>query len=103
MRDVITLPSTLETGNMNQNTSASADLSSFVNSNKRNLFRDNEDSKEENNNKKRGKRSKKIENIEGLTVMNMRVVLESDERQQKFLENLFKFLLKLGQIIKNDN
>ena len=103
MRDVITLPSTLETRNMNQNTSASADLSSFVNSNKRNLFPDNEDSKEENNNKKRGKRSKKIENIEGLTVMNMRVVHESDEPQQKFLENLFKFLLKLGQMFKNDN
>ena len=64
---------------MNQNTSASADLSSFVNSNKRNLFPDDEDSKEENNNKKRGKRSKKIENIEGLTVMNMRVVHQSDE------------------------
>ena len=61
---------------------------------------------------------KKTESIEGLIEMNMRMVRESEERQQKFLENLFKqqqeadkleretereFLLKLGQIFKNDN
>ena len=32
-RDTITLPSTLETGSTNQNTSVSTDLSSFANSN----------------------------------------------------------------------
>ena len=58
-RDAITLPSTLETGSTNQNTSASTDLSSFVNSNKRSLCLDDENSKEENNNKKRKKRFKK--------------------------------------------
>ena len=50
--------------------------------------------------------------------MNIRMVRESEERQKKFLENLFKqqqeadklerekereFLLKLGQMFKNDN
>ena len=50
--------------------------------------------------------------------MNMRKVRESEERQQKFLENLFKqqlegdkverqkdreFLLKFGQMFNNDN
>ena len=108
----------MESGSANQNISASTDLSSFVNSNKRNLCLDEENCKEENNKKKRGKRSKKTESIEGLMEMNMRMILESEERQQKFLENLFKqqqeadklerekdreFLLKLGQMFKNDN
>ena len=50
--------------------------------------------------------------------INMRLIRESEEQQQKFLENLFKqqqeadklerekdreFLLKLGQMFKNDN
>ena len=40
--------------------------------------------------------------------MNMRMVRESEEQQQKFLENLerekdWEFLLKLGQMFKNDN
>ena len=83
-RDAVTLPSTLETGSTNQNTSASTDLSSFVNSNKRNLCLDVENSKEKNNNKKRGKSFKKTENIEGLMEINMRLVRESEERQQKF-------------------
>ena len=114
----MTLPSIVETGSTNQNTSASTDLSSFVNSNKLNLCLDDKNSKEENNNKKRGKRSKKTENIEGPMEMNIRMVRESKERQQKFLESLFKqqqeavklerqkdwvFLLKLGQMFKNDN
>ena len=62
--------------------------------------------------------SRKTENIEGLMEMNVRMVRESEEQQQKFLENLFKqkqeveklerekdweFLLKLGQMFKNDN
>ena len=68
--------------------------------------------------KKHGKRSKKSESIERLMEMNMRMIRESEERQQKFLENLFKqqqeadkleretdqeFLLKLGQTFKNGN
>ena len=71
-----------------------------------------------NNKKKRGKCSKKTESIEGIMEMNIRMVRESEERQQKFLENLFKqqkeadkleretdqeFLLKLGQTFKNGN
>ena len=87
-RDAMTLPSIVETGSTNQNTSASTDLSSFVNSNKLNLCLDDKNSKEENDNKKRGKRSKKTENIEGLVEMNIRMVRESKERQQKFLESL---------------
>ena len=62
--------------------------------------------------------SRKTEKIEGLMEMNMRMVRESEEQQQKFVENLFKqqqeveklerekdweFLLKLGQMFKNDN
>ena len=62
--------------------------------------------------------SRKTKNIEGLMEMNMRMVRESEEQQQKFVENLFKqqqeveklerekdweFLLKLGQMFKNDN
>ena len=52
--------------------------------------------------------SRKTENIEGLMEMNMRMVRESEEQQQKFLENLerekdWEFLLKLGQMFKNDN
>ena len=50
--------------------------------------------------------------------MNMRMLRESEERQHQFLENVFKqqqkvdkleqekdreFLLKLGQMFKNDN
>ena len=57
-RDAIALLSTLESGSTNQNTSASRVLSSFVNSNKQNLCLDHENSKEENNNTKREKRSK---------------------------------------------
>ena len=62
-RVAITLPSTLETGSTNQNTSASTGLSSFLNSNKLNVCLDNKSSKEENNNKKRGKRSKKVKTL----------------------------------------
>ena len=65
-RDAVTLPSTLETGSTNQNTSASTDLSSFVNSNKRNLCLDVENSKEKNNNKNAEKASKKLKTLKDL-------------------------------------
>ena len=117
-RDAITLPSTLETGSTNQNTSASTGFSSFVNFNKLNVCLDNKSPKEENNNKKTRKTLQKSENIDGLMEMNMCMLRESEERQHQFLENFFKqqqkadkleqekdreFLLKLGQMFKNDN
>ena len=65
-RDAITLPSTLETGSTNQNTSASTDLSSFVNSNKLNLCLNDENSKEENNNKNAENAPKKLKTLKDL-------------------------------------
>ena len=65
-RDAITLPSTLETGSANQNTSASTDLSSFVNSNIQSLFLDDENFKEENNNKNAENAPKKLKTLKDL-------------------------------------